>query len=130
LLLPFLAALGALSMLSGCATPGKPAHLACGARIDWQVAPEAVITRFECAVGESNGLPAVIFSAQIKNVTDTPRRFRLNVFLLEDNLAGGRNVPENGPQMVAGGDTAVVRVPVYRATGLLQPAVVTLKPLW
>jgi len=112
---------------TGCATPGKPHHLNCPAEIEWQVAPEGRITRFECKAGTHSDKSALIFWAEIENISSESQRFRLNIFLLDENRAGGKSIPADRGSMLDPGQIATITVPVLHATDPDQQIFVTLK---
>jgi len=116
-----------LQIPTGCATPGKPHHLNCPAEIEWQVAPEGHITRFECKADTHSDKPALIFWAEIKNISSESHRFRLNIFLLDENLAGGRSIPADRGSKLGPGQIATITVPVSNTTDPDQQIFVTLK---
>jgi hypothetical protein len=112
---------------TGCATPGKPRHLNCPAEIEWQVAPEGRITRFECKAGTHGDKPALIFWAEIENISSESHRFRLNIFLLDENRAGGKSIPVDEGSKLDPGQFATLTVPVSHSTDPDQQIFVTLK---
>ncbi len=89
-----------LGLLLSC-TPAtyKPAGtVECPAEIKWQVAEEAQVTHFACAVKNYKGWkrPAVHFIIQVKNKSDKPQRFRVNFILPEQGIAAGGLLPRKG----------------------------------
>jgi hypothetical protein len=102
----------------------------CKAEIEWQVAPEAEIVQFDCDLGDHKGTPSLIFKAGIKNTSDKPLRFRLNVFLLDSDKAVGHLVPAKGdPPVVAAGKTETVTVPAIGVEAVSQKLLVIVKPI-
>jgi|GEM_PF-1432497 len=112
---------------TGCTTPGKPRNLNCPAEIEWQVASEGRITRFECKAGTHNNRAALIFWAEIENISSEPHRFRLNIFLLDENRAGGKSIPADRGSKLDAGQFATITVAVFHATDPDQQVFVTLK---
>ena len=120
------------AFLTGCATTGggKPENLACGGKIQWDVAPEGQITNFECALGTHGGEPALIFNAAVKNVTDQARRYRINVFLLDMDKAAGHLVPRKGkPPVVEPGAEEKVKIPFIKTDKLSNDMLVVVKTI-
>lgn len=116
-----------LQIPTGCATPGKPRQLNCPADIEWQVAPEGRIIQFDCKAGIHNDKSALIFRVEIENISSESHRFRLNIFLLDENLAGGRSIPADRGSKLDPGQTATITVPVFNASDPDQQILVILK---
>lgn len=114
--------------LAGCATKGAPAKSDCKADIEWQVTPEAEITQFECQVGAYQKAPALVFTVGIKNVSDKPLRYRLNIFLLDKDKAAGYLVPRTGkPPVLAPGKGETVKVPFVKTADPAKKILVVVK---
>ena len=98
--------------LIGCAGKGAPEKTNCDADIKWDVAKEAKLTQFDCMVGMHGGQPSLIFTVGVENPTDTPLRYRVNVFLEDMDKAAGHLVPRTGkPPVVKPGETQTVKIP-------------------
>ena len=96
----------------GWAAEGAPEMTNCNAEIAWDVTIEAKLTQFDCAMGKHGGQPALIFSVGLKNPTDKPLRYRINIFLEDMDKAAGHLVPRKGkPPAVAPGEAATVKIP-------------------
>ena len=103
--------LGMLAQV-GWAAEGAPEMINCNAEIAWEVVKEAKLTQFDCALGEHGGQPALIFSVGLKNATDKPLRYRINIFLEDMDKAAGHLVPRKGkPPEVKPGEAATVKIP-------------------
>ena len=119
---------------SGCATAPPPANVkmidCAGAEIEWDVAPEAEIAEFACAMGKKGTDPALIFTVAVKNISDRPLRYRLNIFMLDLDKANGHLVPRKGkPPQVASGDTVTVTVPFIKTTEMPGKLLVRVVPM-
>ncbi len=98
--------------LAGCAGRGAPEKTNCDAKITWQVAREAKLTQFDCAVGKHGGQPSLIFTVGIENPTAKPLRYRINIFLEDMDKAAGYLVPRKGkPPVIQPGKGATVKIP-------------------
>lgn len=128
-----LALLGMVLALAGCATAPPPnvKAVSCAAsKIEWEVAQEAEITEFGCEMGKKGMDPALIYTVGLKNVTDRPLRFRLNIFLLDLDKAAGHLVPRKGkPPQVAAGATAKVTIPFIKTTTMPSKIHVLVAPM-
>jgi hypothetical protein len=84
----------------------------CDAKISWEVAKEAKLTQFDCALGESGGQPALIFTVGLENASDKPQRYRINIFLEDMDKGFGHLVPRKGsPPVLEPGKSATVKIP-------------------
>ena len=98
--------------LVGCAGKGAPEKTNCDAKINWEVAQEAKLTQFDCALGESGGQPALIFTVGLENASDKPQRYRVNIFLEDMDKGFGHLVPTKGsPPVVEPGKSETVKIP-------------------
>jgi hypothetical protein len=98
--------------LAGYAGEGAPEQTNCDAEITWEVAKEAQLTQFDCALGKHGGQPSLIFSVGLENVSETALRYRINIFLEDMDKAAGHLVPRKGkPPVVAPGKSASVKIP-------------------
>ena len=98
--------------LVGYAENGAPEKTNCDANITWEVVKEAKITQFDCAMGEHEGQPSLIFTVGVANASDKPLRFRLNIFLEDMDKASGSLLPVKGkPPVVEPGKTESAKIP-------------------
>ena len=98
--------------LVGCAGKGAPEKTNCDAKISWEVAKEAKLTQFDCALGESGGQPALIFTVGLENASDKPQRYRVNIFLEDMDKGFGHLVPRKGsPPVLEPGKSETVKIP-------------------
>lgn len=108
--------------LFGCASapPVNVKSVNCEAgRIDWEVAAQAEITAFSCAMGTHELEPSLIYTVALKNVSSNPQRFRLNIFLLDMDKAAGFMVPRTGkPPVLKPGEEQSVKIPFMKTTQL------------
>ncbi len=112
-----------LLLLAGCAATGAPGNVkdvTCGAKtITWDVAKEATVGNFACSVGKFGMDPALIFTMDLTNATDTARRYKVNIFLEDMDKAAGHLVPRKGkPPVVAPGQTASIKIPFIKTESL------------
>ena len=120
----------AISSQSPVVAGDAPQNVACDGKIDWQIAAEAEITSFECSLGTHGVDKALIFNATMKNATQTPLRFRINIFLLDMDKAAGHLVPRKGkPPVVAPGEEAKVKIPFIKTESMSNDIMVVVKPL-
>jgi hypothetical protein len=129
-----LAASFAVLIWYGCATAPPPDNVkaidCAGARIQWEVAPEAEIVHFACTLGTHEGDPSLIYTIQLKNVTDKAHRFRLAVFLLDMDKAVAYLVPTKGkPPQLAPGEEATIKIPFMKTTIMSKKILVRVVPM-
>lgn len=115
-----LALLSLLLLWTGCATapPANVKMVACETqKIEWEVAEEAQIESFDCAMGKQGVDPALIYTVAIKNVAQKAFRYRIHIFLLDLDKAAGHLVPRKGkPPQVEPGAVATVKIPFIKTT--------------
>ena len=98
--------------LVGCAGKGAPEKTDCDAKISWEVAKEAKLTQFDCALGKSGGQPALIFTVGLVNASDKPQRYRINILLEDMDNGFGHLVPRKGsPPVLEPGKSETVKIP-------------------
>jgi hypothetical protein len=94
------------------AAEGTPEKVNCNAEIAWDVVKEAKLTQFDCALGESGGQPALIFTVGLENASDKSQRYRINIFLEDMDKGFGHLVPRKGsPPVLEAGKSATVKIP-------------------
>ncbi len=108
----------ALGLVAGCAgAPAKPqasgaAPSACAAKIEKQIAPEAQLTELACFFKDYKKVKSLHIKVGIKNVTNKPHRYRVNLFLDNGKAVGGL-IPRKGkPPVVKPGEVATFTYPV------------------
>ncbi|RTZ93045.1 MAG: hypothetical protein DSY91_02720 [Deltaproteobacteria bacterium] len=119
-----------LLMVWGCGGPKNvnTQNVKCPAKISWQVVPEAQVTSFECMQTTYKKKPAIAFVMGLKNVSDKPMRYKVHIFLVEENKAVGGKVPRKGKKnkktgkkgkpLLQPGQTVKVKYPVAKTTTL------------
>ena len=118
------------TLLWSCASSKKPAEVKCAGAVEWQICAEAEITSFACELGTFKKKPALIYTVAVKNSSDKPHRYRLNIFLLDQDKAAGHLVPRKGkPPVVKPGETVTVKIPFIQATKTSEKMLVVLKTL-
>ena len=96
----------------GWAGEGAPEKINCDADITWEVVAVAKLTQFDCALGESGGQPALIFTVGLENASDQPQRYRINIFLEDMDKGFGHLVPRKGsPPVLEPGKSETVKIP-------------------
>ena len=102
--------------LAGYAGEGAPEKANCDAKISWEVVKEAKLNQFDCALGESGGQSALIFTVGLENASDKPQRYRVNIFLEDMDKAFGHLVPRKGsPPVLETGKSETVKIPFIGA---------------
>ena len=77
----------------------KPSgQVACNTKIKWDVAKEADITFLKCGIKEYSGWKKSVlhFEVGVKNKSDQSQRFRVQIMLPEEGVAGGGLLPPRG----------------------------------
>jgi len=89
--------------------------VACNTKIKWDVAKEADITLLKCDIKEYKGWEKSVlhFEVGVKNKSEQPQRFRVQIILPEEGVAGGGLLPPTGkPPVIAPGKEAKGIYPV------------------
>lgn len=119
-----------LFILGGLATASEPVNISCPANIEWQLTPKAEITSFACEVGTFKKKTALVFTVAVKNTCKEALRYRLNIFLLDQDKAAGHLIPRKGkPPVVKPGETVTVKVPFFNADTASKDLLVVLKTI-
>jgi hypothetical protein len=110
-----LTALAAL-VVAGCAGPKpKPGEVfACAAdsNIEKSIAPEAELVDFSCVMKTYEGSNTLHFNVVLKNISDRPQRFKVNIFLDNGKAVGGLIPRKTKDGLVGPGQTASFEYPV------------------
>ena len=103
-------------VVAGCAgpkpKPGEVFPCAAESKIEKQIAPEAELTEFSCVIKEWNGSNTLHFTVSVKNVSDTPQRYRVNIFLDNGKAVGGLIPRKTAKGLVKPGESASFVYPV------------------
>ena len=84
----------------------------CPAQITWDVTPSAKVCKFLCYVGNFKGKRMLIYEIEVRNVSDTPKRFRVNIINPQGKSVGGL-IPRKGkPPVLKPGESKSFKYPV------------------
>ena len=114
----FLGIIAVLACLvfSGCAGPKpKPGEIfpcAAESRIEKTIAAEAELADFSCVVKNWEGMEVLHFNVAVKNISDQPQRYRVNIFLDNGKAVGGLIPQSTKKGLVEPGQTASFVYPV------------------
>ncbi len=101
---------------AGCAGPKpKPGEVfPCTAegKIEKTIAPEAELVDFSCVMKAWEGSDTLHFNVALKNISDQPQRYKVNIFLDNGKAVGGLIPRTTKAGLVAPGDTASFVYPV------------------
>lgn len=128
-----LALLSVMLLWTSCATAPPPnvKMVACDTqKIKWEVAEEAQIDSFSCAMGKQGMDPALIYTVAIKNVAQKALRYRIHIFLLDLDKAAGHLVPRKGkPPRIEPGAVETVKIPFIKTTEMPGKIYVRVVPI-
>ena len=129
---PILIAVTAILFLVGCAEKGytpknAPSEFLCAVdnNVNADVAPEAKLEGFTCSFKKWESAETLHFKVAIKNLSDKPQRFKVNIFLDNGKAVGGLIPRKTKKGLVQPGKTASFTYPVKGVTR--QPKEVMLK---
>jgi len=85
----------------------------CNSKITWEVCKEAAVTKFKCYIDQyKKEFTSVHFTIGLKNVSDSPQRYRVNIFLPDGKAVGGLIAPKGKPPVIEPGKEAEFTYPV------------------
>jgi hypothetical protein len=100
----------------GCAgpqpAPGEVFPCAADSRIEKTIAPEAELADFSCVIKAWEGSDTLHFNVAVKNISDRPQRYKVNIFLDNGKAVGGLIPRTTKKGLVAPGQTASFEYPV------------------
>ena len=122
----------AVLALTGCAGKGytpenAPSEFVCAVNnnVDIDIAGGAELADFTCFFKKWEGAETLHFRVAVKNLSDKPQRYKVNIFLDNDKAVGGLIPRRTGKGLVEPGQTASFEYPVKGVTR--QPKEVILK---
>lgn len=105
----------------GCAgpqpVPGEVFPCAEDSRINKTIAPEAELADFACMFKAWEGHDTLHFKVGVKNISDQPQRYKVNIFLDNGKAVGGLIPRTTKKGLVAPGQTASFEYPVVGMEG-------------
>ena len=128
-------AIAAIALVAGgCASypvPKNVQNVQCATKkIQWEVAPEAEISNFNCELGNQGMDPALIVTMDLKNISNKPQRYKVQVFLEDMDKAYGHLVPRKGkPPVVAPGAVEAVKIPFIKTEAMSTHILVMVKTM-
>ena len=129
---PTLIVVAAFLALIGCAGKGytpenAPSEFVCAVNnnVDIDVAGEAELADFACFYKKWAGAETLHFKVAVKNLSDKPQRYKVNIFLDNGKAVGGLIPRKTAKGLVEPGQTASFVYPVQGVTR--QPKEVILK---
>ena len=100
----------------GCAgpkpKPGEVFPCAADSKIEKTIAPEAELADFSCVLKKWEGSDTLHFNVSLKNISDQPQRYRVNIFLDNGKAVGGLIPRTTKGGLVEPGQTASFVYPV------------------
>ena len=89
--LVLLLCLGITGTSKESAAKSEPCTFPCvdEADLEKSIAPEAALEEFSCLMKDWGGTETLHFKVAIKNITDKPQRYRVNIFLDNGKAVGG-----------------------------------------
>jgi hypothetical protein len=103
-------------VFAGCAgstpEPGVVFPCAPDGKIEKSIAPEAELVDFSCIMKKWEGSDTLHFNVVVKNISDQPQRYRVNIFLDNGKAVGGLIPRSTKAGLVDPGKTASFEYPV------------------
>ena len=83
-----------------------------GGKIEKMIADEAELADFSCSVKKWEGAETLHFNVAVKNISNAPQRYRVNIFLDNGKAVGGLIPRKTKKGLVEPGQTASFVYPV------------------
>ena len=103
-------------VVAGCAgpkpKPGEVFPCAAESKIEKSIASEAELVDFSCVMKAWEGSDTLHFNVAVKNISDQPQRYKVNIFLDNGKAVGGLIPRKTKDGLVAPGQTASFVYPV------------------
>jgi hypothetical protein len=100
----------------GCAgpkpKPGEVFPCAADSKIERPIAPEAELADFSCVMKKWEGSDTLHFNVAVKNISDQPQRYKVNIFMDNGKAVGGLIPRTTKKGLVEPGQTASFVYPV------------------
>jgi len=103
--------------------------VACAGQIDKDISPEAQLVSLSCFFKKWEGVDTLHFKVSVKNVSDKPQRFRVNIFLDNGKAVGGLIPQKTKKGLVKPDQTVSFVYPVKNMTdkaGLIDLRITTM----
>jgi len=101
---------------ASCAGPNhKPGEIfpcVADSKIEKTIAPEAELVDFSCVLKNWEGSDTLHFNVTLKNVSDQPQRYKVNIFMDNGKAVGGLIPRTTKKGLVEPGQTASFEYPV------------------
>lgn len=114
-------AIAASLLAAGCAgpkpKPGEVFPCAAESKIEKAIAPEAELADFSCVMKAYEGSDTLHFNVALKNISDQPQRYKVNIFLDNGKAVGGLIPAKTKDGLVEPGQTASFEYPVVAMDG-------------
>ena len=76
------------------------------------IEPEAQLVKFNCSFKKYKGVKSLVFHVAVKNVSEKPQRFRVNIFLDNGKAVGGLLPRKTKKGLIKPGQVAKFSYPV------------------
>lgn len=94
------------------AATNAPVTVNCPSDITWDITDSAKVCRFACYVGDFKGKKMLIYEIEVRNVSNQPKRFRVQIVNPEGKSVGGL-IPRKGkPPVLKPGEAKSFKYPV------------------
>ena len=109
----------AFLFFAGCAGKGYTAGTAPDSfpcvpesKLEKDIVPEAALESLSCSFKKYEGKETLHITVAVKNVSDKPQRYRVNIFLEDMDKGFGHLVPRKGsPPVLEPGKSETVKIP-------------------
>ena len=121
----------ALCLSSGAEVKAQAAEemVPCAGQIDKEICPEAQLVSLDCFFKKWEGVNTLHFKISLKNVSDKPQRYRVNIFMDNGKAVGGLIPQKTKKGLVKADQTVSFVYPVKDMTekaGLIDLRITTM----
>ncbi len=110
------AIMGLVISIAGCAAnkpkPGEEFACVPAGKLEKNIAPEAALEEFNCVFKKWKGSETLHFKVALRNVSQEPQRYRVNIFMDNGKAVGGLIPRKTKKGLVQPGQTASFVYPV------------------
>ena len=118
-----------LSSGSGVKAQAAEEMVPCAGQIDKEISPEAQLVSLECFFKKWEGANTLHFKVSLRNVSDDPQRYRVNIFMDNGKAVGGLIPQKTKKGLVQPGQAVSFVYPVKNMTekaGLIDLRITTM----
>ena len=100
-------------MIGPAMAQDQKVEIDCPSKVDFNLVDEVEVVSFSCSIKDyKKKFPSIHYALAIKNVSDSPKRFRVNIFLPDGKAVGGLLPLKGNPPLAKPGEVVKGEYPV------------------